>query len=130
MSHPNGFNHFEQLVIRSFSVESNQYISNVGLESWVGLRVHQPLVDILVQLHYLEQVVLKILELLLITTNDFLLRCHNLLHLLNLLRVQRIATTEFHLETFRLHLLVDPVLLICLFPLNAFNHRLDVFVLV
>lgn len=81
------------------------------------------MMDVLVQLHYLEQIVLKILELLPVTLDYPFLRTDHSLQLLDSTVVLLDSPVKFHTMSLRLDLLVDSLLLlITSFTLYFFYH--------
>lgn len=80
------------------------------------------MVDVLVQLHYLEQVVLEVLELLSIAFDDLLLRVHYVLELSDAAAVLLVSSVKFCLIALGLRLLVYPGLFCSFLPSELFNH--------
>ena len=90
------------------------------------------MVDVLVQLHYLEQVVLEVLELLTVPFDDPFLGISDLLEFLDVVVVMFYPAVELNLVAFGLHLLVDlcTYFLAPLLVVNLLDHLPEMLVLI
>lgn len=131
-SHSNRLDHLEQFIVGGSAVESHQDIADVGVQGGTWLRVHQPMVDVLVQLHYLEQVVLEVLELITIAFNDPFLGTGDPLEFLDAVFVLFNPAVELYLVALWFDLLVDlcAYLLAALLVVYLLDHLPEVLVLV
>ena len=78
LSYSDVFNHLYQLIVRSFWVECHQYVFHVLFQCWRCVRIDQFWVNIFVQFHDSDQVLLKFLKLPSVCSNHFFLLIDNL----------------------------------------------------